>query len=115
MFYLSRSEQVALFALLALLLTGAGVFIHERADGGVEMPTLDVGSHLANRLVGLPPQLGRRPLRLLDALRPFGVEAARVPQDRAPGAVQEAPEAFDPAFAPVGLHLRGGEEHHVGP
>lgn len=42
MFYLSRSEQVALFALLALLLTGAGVFIHERGRragrAGAEQP-----------------------------------------------------------------------------
>ena len=30
MFYLSRSEQVALFALLALLLAGAGLLIYER-------------------------------------------------------------------------------------
>lgn len=42
MFYLSRSEQVALFALLALLLVGAGVFIFERGRrigrAGAEQP-----------------------------------------------------------------------------
>lgn len=42
MFYLSRSERVALFVLLALLLAGAGVFTYERGRragrAGAEQP-----------------------------------------------------------------------------
>ena len=67
MFYFSRAEQVVLFALLALLLTGTGLLIYARGEragqGGVESPLFveapaTPAAHAAAPKAGSGPEAG---------------------------------------------------------